>query len=117
MSRILRWIRSCQWSKVWVPSPVGAFLVVIFSLLVGSGWGPLLFTPVFSVMSLISRASNSSSSKLELVSLILAYWVIVCSSNAGLHWIFRCLFGSRGWRLPGQRNALLCGLVVEGDHP
>ncbi len=35
--------------------------------------GPMLLTPAFSAMSLISQASLSSSSRLELVSLTLAY--------------------------------------------
>src|SRR3984885_10865758 len=72
----LLWILSCQWSNVWVPSPVGAFLVVIFSIFVGRGCGPLHLTPVFSAISLISQASLSSWSMLELVSFIRAYCVI-----------------------------------------
>src|ERR1700737_4493606 len=84
------WSLSCQWSKVWVPSPVGAFLVVSFSIFVGRGCGPMLLTPVFSAMSLISQASLSSCSRLVLVSLTLAYCGIV-SSGAALDWILTCL--------------------------
>src|SRR5713101_1959308 len=87
----LRWILSCQWSNVWVPSPVGAFLVVSFSIFVGRGCGPRLLTPALSAMSLISQASLCSWSRLELVSLIRAYCGIVSSGGPALDRILTCL--------------------------
>src|ERR1700730_17925493 len=86
----LLWILSCRWSKGWGPSPVGACLMVHCRIFVGGGCGPMLLTPVFSAMSLISQTSLSSCSRLVLVSLTLAYCGIV-SSGAALDWILTCL--------------------------
>src|SRR6266849_8718874 len=86
----LRWILSCQWSNVWVPSPVGAFLVVSFRIFVGRGCGPMLLTPNFSAISLISQASLSNCSRLELVSLIRAYCGTILRGRL-IHWILTCL--------------------------
>jgi len=54
------WIRSSHLSQVAVPSPQGVLRTGTRSLLVGRGWGPLIFTPVFSAMAFSSPHTSSS---------------------------------------------------------
>src|SRR5713226_3780730 len=89
-SRILLRILCCQWSKVWIPSPVGALRVVILSLLGGRGCGPFTLTPVLSAISLMFFATLLSCSRFVLVSLIRAYFGIILRGPL-LDWILRDL--------------------------
>ena len=66
------WILIWNLSHVFVPSPHGLFRVVRFSLLVGSGIGPLILTPVFSAILPISSHTPMRSFRSTLDSLILA---------------------------------------------
>ena len=54
------WMRSSHLSQVAVPSPHGDLRTGTRSLLVGRGWGPLIFTPVFSAMAFSSPHTSSS---------------------------------------------------------
>ena len=58
MSRL--WMRISHLSQVAVPSPDGPFKTGTRSRLVGSGTGPLIFTPVFWAMLLSSSHTSSS---------------------------------------------------------
>ncbi len=60
MSMRRLWMRSSHLSQVAVPSPHGVFRTGTRSLLVGSGIGPDIFTPVFVAMVLSSPHTSSS---------------------------------------------------------
>jgi len=54
------WMRISHLSQVAVPSPHGVLRTGTRSLLVGKGWGPVIFTPVFSAMTFSSPHTSSS---------------------------------------------------------
>ena len=60
MSSRRLWMRISHLSHVAVPSPDGAFRTGTFRRLVGSGTGPLIFTPVFWAMPFSSLHTSSS---------------------------------------------------------
>ena len=60
MSSRRLWMRISHLSHVAVPSPDGAFKTGTRKRLVGSGTGPLIFTPVFWAILLSSLHISSS---------------------------------------------------------